>query len=654
MCGITGFISLKADSKADLTAAIERMTRRLSHRGPDDQGIFVDEKTGVAFGHRRLSIIDLSINGRQPMTSASGRFVMVYNGEIYNYQSLARELDQYGVAWKGYSDTEVLLAGFEIWGMEKTLRKTNGMFALALWDKEKRSLFLARDRMGQKPLYYGYHQNYFFFSSEIKALKAHPSFHPEISRDAVIRFLRFSYVPTPYSIYNGIHKLTPGTSVEIPFHCLNTQQIPPPQPYWDLKEIALAGIANPFSCSEDDMVERLDRVLTTAVSRRMISDVPLGAFLSGGIDSSLIVALMQQNSARQVKTFTIGFGEKEFNEADVARAVSQALKTDHTELYLTPGHALEAIPVLPGLFDEPFADSSQIPTFLVSKMTKSHVTVALSGDGGDEMFAGYNRHFWGRYLWEKLEWFPVWCRTLCSRLLKAVPAKTWNRWFDRLNHGLPGRYRQHQAGDKLFKLSQVMTASDRKEFYYLLTSCWKKPAAVVVNGNEPDHPANRFHDQPAISDFTQWMQYIDMQTYLCDDIMTKVDRSSMGNSLEARSPFLDPEVVAFSWQVPMALKISRTEGKILLKKLLGRYISNDLIDRPKKGFGVPIDDWLRGPLREWARDLLNPRRLSNQGMFQVGPIQTMWKDHLSGRNNYQYHLWNVLMYQAWAEYYGHG
>ncbi|MFH2058531.1 MAG: asparagine synthase (glutamine-hydrolyzing) [Pseudomonadota bacterium] len=648
MCGIAGYYT-QSSQMADSESVLRSMADQMIHRGPDDAGLWYDNLSGIGLAHRRLSIIDLSSEGHQPMHSISGRYTIVYNGEIYNFQDLRANKAFEDITWRGNSDTEVLLAAIETWGVEKTLDCLNGMFAFALWDHQERSLILARDPMGKKPLFYGFNNNVFFFASELKALKAHPKFKPDIDRNVVSLLLRHSYIPAPYSIYKGIHKLIAGTFCRIGLDDIRHHRLPEVKKYWDLNQIAVHGIENQFMGSHEDLENHLEGILAKAVSRRMISDVPLGAFLSGGIDSSLVVALMQKISAKPVKTFTIGFESKAYNEAESARQVAAHLGTDHTELFVTPEQALDVIPKLPRLFDEPFADSSQIPTYLVSKMTRNHVTVALSGDGGDEMFAGYNRHFWGRHLFEKMNLFPVSLRKTAAGLVKTLSPGKWNSIFSKLGSVLPEKYRQTMPGDKLAKLSEILTIKDRKQFYYHLTSWWKDPKSIMINAHEPKTVLNSFDDWVPMEDFTHLMQLMDMLTYLPDDILTKVDRSSMGASLEARAPFLDRDVVAFSWQIPLDTKISKHEGKIILKKLLYKYVPEQLVNRPKSGFGIPLDTWLRHELFEWASDLLSFDKLRRQGYFNPKLVSDAWSAHLSGKNNYQYHIWNILMFQAWLE-----
>ena len=655
MCGFAGFITRPNLKRECLESRVEAMNKTIAARGPDDAGVWVDPDAGIALGHRRLSIIDLSPMGRQPMVSRSGQYVIAFNGEIYNYQDLARILEKKGYSWRGHSDTEVLLAAFECWGIKETLEQCNGMFALALWDQKKRTIFLARDRMGQKPLYYGFNNGILFFGSQIKAFCAHPEFKPEIDPAVMPLFLKYSYIPTPYSIYKNIKKLSAAHFLEISRSDMAESSLKEETSYWNLAQVAEDGINHPMTGSEAQMMDSLEKILQESVSRRMLSDVPLGAFLSGGIDSSLIVALMQKNHRIPVKTFSIGFNEKGYDEAEQAKRVAHHLGTDHTELYATPKEAMDLIPDLPDLFDEPFADSSQIPVSLISLLTKKYVTVALSGDGGDELFAGYNRHFWGRSVWETMEQYPWFMKKGARYLMKALRPEQWDRLFDSGSRFVPEKFRQSNPGAKIAKLSGLITARTREEFYTLLTAWWPDPGSIILNKTQgqqaPQHGA-KSKDPANFSDFTQLMQYWDMQTYLCDDIMTKVDRTSMGASLEVRSPFLDHNVVAFSWRIPIQYKISKTQGKLILKNCLYRFLPPSLVDQPKKGFQIPLDQWLRGPLRQWAEEMLNPLRLKNQGFFNVKEVRELWGLHLSGKQNYQYQIWNILMFQAWVEAYG--
>lgn len=654
MCGITGFWDTSRQFSTDTMQAIaQKMSDTLRHRGPDDRGVWVDAEVGLALGHRRLAIVDLSPEGHQPMVSADGRYVIVFNGEIYNFLELRRQLERLGHRFRGHSDTEVMLASFSQWGLDRAIRHFNGMFAFALWDNREQILYLGRDRLGEKPLYYGWLGETFLFASELKALKAYPHFQAEINRDALALFVRYNYVPAPYSIYQGIYKLPPGQVLS----WNSSATHPNPIPYWSLRDVAQLGIANPFTGTTSEAVAKLEALLQDVIALRRVADVPLGAFLSGGIDSSTVVALMQAQSGQRVKTFTIGFYEDAYNEAQYAKAVAQHLGTDHTELYVTPKEAIAVIPKLPTLYDEPFADSSQIPTFLVSQLAKQHVTVSLSGDGGDELFAGYNRYFWGRSIWQQIGFFPQPWRQAAANVLTARSPQTWNRDFARIQPLLPTQLRQRLPGDKLHKLAEILPSASPEAMYQQLVSHWKVPESLVVGGTEPATVLTDLKQSVDLPDFTQWMMYLDSITYLPDDILTKVDRASMGLSLEARVPFLDPTVVEFAWQIPLSLKIHQGQSKWLLRQVLYKYVPPSLIERPKMGFGVPIDNWLRGELRDWAEALLSEERLREEGFFHPQPIRQKWEEHLASDSlgdsspyrNWQYHLWDILMFQAWLD-----
>lgn len=648
ICGLTGFFdATRQTALEELQATVLRMVNTLCHRGPDDGGAWVDEKAGIALGHRRLSIVDLSPEGHQPMHSEYGRYVVVFNGEIYNFLELRRELECLGHSFLGHSDTEVLLASVKQWGLWQAVERFVGMFAFALWDRREYVLYLVRDRLGIKPLYYGWMGKTFLFGSELKALRFHPDFNGKINRNALALYLRFCYIPAPYSIYEGIYKLPPGTILTL--HCADTGSDPTPIPYWSAREVAERGIAVPFTGSVDEAIEHLDSLLRNAIKLRMIADVPLGAFLSGGVDSSTVVALMQAQCSRPVKTFSIGFYEQGYNEANQAKAVAAHLGSDHTELYVTPEQAMAVIPKLPTLYDEPFSDSSQIPTFLVSEFARRKVTVSLSGDGGDEIFAGYNRYFWGRSIWHKIGWMPQNLRGIAAKALTILSPQAWEAVFSKLDPFLPEKIKQRTPGDKLHKLAEILAVENPDEMYRGLVSTWKEPADVVIDASElPAKLTERDH-LAYLPDFTQRMIYLDTVTYLPDDILTKVDRASMGVSLEARVPLLDHRVVEFAWRVPLSMKIRDGQGKWLLRQVLYRYVPRELIERPKTGFGVPIDRWLREPLRDWADDLLNSEGLKREGFFRPEPILKLWQEHLRGERNWQYCLWNVLMFQAWLE-----
>ena len=649
MCGLTGFfdtaVSLDCDTQRTI---VLRMASRLLHRGPDDSGEWTDEKTGIALGFRRLAIVDLSPAGHQPMVSASGRFVMAFNGEVYNFGAVRSELEAAGLApeFRGGSDTEVMLAAFEAWGLEESVRRFVGMFAFALWDRAERRLHLVRDRVGVKPLYYGWAGKTLLFGSELKALRAHPDFGGEIDRDALALMLRYDYIPAPYSIYRGYCKLPAGTILTLD---ADRGSHAAPVAYWSAKAVAEAGVRAPFRGSDAEAVEHLDELLRNSIGLRMIADVPLGVFLSGGVDSSVVVALMQAQSSRPVQSFTIGFREESYNEAHHARAVAQHLGTDHTELIVSPEEAIAVIPRLPTLFDEPFADPSQIPTFLVSQLARKSVTVSLSGDGGDELFGGYNRYFWGRSLWKRMSRIPRAARSAGAGLMNALPPAAWDSLFRLAGPLLPSGARQRNPGDKIAKLAEIMGADGPDALYLALVSHWKQPTQLVEGSQEPLTPFTDRTQWADLSDFTLRMMFLDTVSYLPDDILVKVDRASMGNSLEAREPLLDHRILEFAWQLPMEMKIRGGQGKWLLRQVLYKYVPQALIERPKTGFGVPIDEWLRGPLRDWAESLLAESSLKRQGVFHPPLIRKKWAEHLSGRHNWQYYLWNVLMVQAWLE-----
>ena len=647
MCGIAGFIdSTSSIQRNYLENKAQAMSEKLVHRGPDDGGVWVDEKVGVALSHRRLSILDLSPEGHQPMTSMSGRYVIAYNGEVYNFPELRSQLEERNIAFRGHSDTEVILAAIEEWGLEDAVKQFVGMFAFALWDKREQQLHLVRDRLGIKPLYYGWINGSFVFGSELKALKAFPGFGNPVNRDALALMMRHNYIPAPHCIYKDIYKLQPGHCLTAKAHHLREPVI---KSYWSAKSVVEKSIAEPFTGSDTEAVEQLDCLLRDAVGLRMVSDVPLGAFLSGGYDSTMVVAQMQAQSSQPVKTFSIGFHEQDHNEAHYAKKIARHLNTDHTELYVTPEDAMAVIPSLPTLYDEPFSDSSQIPTYLVSRMAKQYVTVSLSGDGGDELFGGYNRYFWGQRIWQKIGWMPTVMRSGLAGMIRSVSQQNWNRFFNVAGHVLPAKYRFSMAGDKLHKLAQVLTVESSGAFYQQLVSHWKNPTDLVLNSHEPITALTDQSQQASFTDFTQRMMYSDLVSYLPDDILTKVDRASMGVSLEARVPLIDHRVVEFAWRLPQHMKIRHGEGKWILRKVLDRYVPREMMERPKMGFGVPIGTWLRGPLKEWAEALLNETRLQQEGFFSPKPIRKKWLEHQSGKRDWHYYLWDVLMFQAWLE-----
>lgn len=648
MCGFAGILDLnRRTSQAALRAGVARMTATLRHRGPDDAGVWLDPAAGLALGHRRLSIVDLSPAGHQPMLSASGRYAIVFNGEIYNAPQLRRELDDVtagSIPFRGHSDTEVMLAAFAHWGVQPGLSRMNGMFAFALWDRHEQVLYLGRDRFGEKPLYYGWAGKTFLFGSELKALRSHPDLRGDINRGALALYLRHNCIPAPHSIYEGVYKLPPATILSV---SADADEAVVPQPYWSLQKVVERGAADPFAGSDRDALAEMETLLRDAVGVRMLADVPLGAFLSGGIDSSTVVALMQAQSDRPVRTFTIGSCEPDYNEAGHARAVAQHLGTDHTELYVSPAEAMEVVPRLPEIYDEPFADSSQIVTFLIARLARQHVTVCLSGDGGDEIFGGYNRHLWNGRIWNFIRWAPPALRAAVAHAIRRVPPQRWDAFFERLGHFLPRNAKHNQFGYKLHKFAGILPAANPREIYFALASHWMEPASVVAGAKEPETLLTRADAWSRSPDLSQQMMYLDAATYLPDDILTKVDRATMAVSLEARVPLLDHRVVEFAWRLPASMRIRNGQGKWILRRLLDRHVPQHLTERPKAGFGIPLDRWLRGPLREWAESLLDERRLRDEGFFNPQPIRKMWSEHLGGNHPWQYHLWDVLMFQAW-------
>ena len=648
MCGLAGFLGGGATQGGHgEEALLRRMADTIARRGPDDAGYWFDAEQRVGLGHRRLSIVDLSPAGHQPMHAASDRYVIVFNGEIYNHLLLREMLESVGrtPAWRGHSDTETLLAGFDAWGIRGTVERAIGMFAFAVWDRDACTLTLARDRLGEKPLYYGWQGDTFLFGSELKALRAHPAFQGMIDRGVLALLLRHNAIPAPYSIYRDVAKLPPGCLLTVSLH----RRTPELQRYWSGAHVAESGATHPFVGNAEQAVDELETLLKDAVHRQMMADVPLGAFLSGGVDSSTIVALMQAQSARPVKTFTIGFNEDSYNEAGHAQAVAAYLGTDHTELYVTPQQAMDVIPSLPTLYDEPFADSSQIPTFLVSQLARRHVTVSLSGDGGDELFCGYNRYLFAQLMWDRISTFPHFLRRGVAAGLTGVSPGAWNHAAGPLMKLAPQRLRHANIGGKLHKLAGVLETDSVDALYRSLTSHWSDPAAVMLDATEPLTLLTSATSELSGLDAVQRMMALDMLTYLPDDILVKVDRAAMGVSLETRMPFLDHRVVEFAWRLPQSLQLREGQTKWVLRQVLYRHVPRALIERPKMGFGVPIDAWLRGPLREWAEELLDESRLRTEGFFNPALIRQKWREHLSGQRNWQHHLWGVLMFQAWLE-----
>jgi asparagine synthase (glutamine-hydrolysing) len=669
MCGIAGFLDRSKTTHADsLTNIVGRMSETLRHRGPDDCGVWTDPVACVALGHRRLSILELSAAGHQPMLSRGGRYVVAFNGEIYNHLALREELTARVAAperpqfdpsypgeaaprvngdgrWRGHSDTETLLAAVEAWGVGEALKKFIGMFAFALWDRHDKVLYLARDRMGEKPLYYGWQGDAFLFGSELRAFKPHPNFIGEIDREALTLYLRFNYIPGPFTIYKGIKKLLPGTFMVLGAHGYGNH----PVSYWTARDAALLGQMQPFAGTDVEAVAALDALLRQAVAGQMVADVPLGAFLSGGFDSTAVVALMQAQSTQPIKTFTIGFNEANYNEAEHAKAVARHLGTDHAELYVTPEEAMAVIPKLPALYDEPFADSSQIPTFLVSQLARRYVKVSLSGDGGDELLGGYPRYFWGMRIQRKMRYLPRTVRLALAAALTVVPPHQWDALFRALDSVLPPRLRYAGPGDRVHMLASFLGAQRPEDIFFQLISHWKEPVRVVKGGMEPLTVLNDPAQLPRLRDFEHSMMYIDTVSYLPDDILVKVDRAAMGVSLESRVPLLDHRVVEFAWRLPLSMKIRDNQGKWVLRQMLHRYVPPEIMDRPKMGFGLPIDIWLRGPLKEWAESLIDRNRLEREGYFNPTLVWEKWTQHQSRRRNWAYYLWSILMFQAWKD-----
>jgi len=647
MCGICGFVDIaNLKDKLHRQRIISEMTNTLIHRGPDDYGYWHHPENGVSLGHRRLSVVDLSSHGHQPMISNNGRFVIIFNGEIYNHLSLRREIIKYGekVAWRGRSDTETLLACIEIWGIEKTIKRCTGMFAIAIFDIKENTLSLVRDRMGEKPLYYGFHNGNILFASELKAITKHPDFIPNIDRDALSLQFSYSYIPTPYSIYKDINKLKPGTILKVDLKKINIKKevFSEPKAYWSLAEISINAQKKIFTGGSDKAKDDLNELLSQSVNEQMEADVPIGAFLSGGIDSSLIVSIMQSQSSKPIDTFTIGFSEDGFNEAIFANKIAKYLGTNHTELYVTSQDALDVIQKLPKLYDEPFSDSSQIPAYLISGMTKKNVSVSLSGDAGDELFGGYNRYIWTNKIWSKIKFLPIPLRKLISNLLESIPPSKWDTFLKNIvDISTPG--------DKIHKLASVINAKSLEDCYFNLISHWNNSSNIVIGASNIIAPVMDKKNHLNLGSIEQNMMYLDSISYLPDDILTKVDRAAMSVSLETRVPFLNHHVVEFANHLPLSMKIKDGESKWILKQLLDQYIPRKLVERPKMGFGVPIDVWLRGPLRDWAESLLDESRLRQEGFLKYEPIRRKWSEHLSGKRNWQHHLWDILMFQAWLE-----
>jgi asparagine synthase (glutamine-hydrolysing) len=624
MCGITGFWKLPLESQESLAQCGHTMNETLRHRGPDDGGVWVDHSAGIVLANRRLAVVDLSPAGHQPMISHSGRYMIAYNGEIYNFLDIRRELESKGYSFAGHSDTEVLLEACALWGVDGAISRANGMFGFALWDRERRTLTLARDRIGIKPLFYGWCQSAFVFGSELKALHAFPRFSGKLDRNGLALYLRLGYIPAPHCIYEGVYKLAPGHVLTLSEPAQRTS----PRPYWSAKKIVEQGTQNRFSGNIKDAADEVEMLLRDSVRLRMLADVPVGAFLSGGIDSSLIVALMQAQTRSTVKTFTIGFTEASHNEAEYAEQIAQHLGTEHTALRLSPNDAHAIIPLLPTIFDEPFADPSQIPTYLVSQLARQTVTVSLSGDGGDELFGGYKEYLLGTRRWKLLRYLSPTVRSAISKGMKAATVR---------------------ADGIVRKIDLLLASTSPETVHRYHASQWMWPDDLVLGASEPATPftdAKQYID--TLSD-TERMMYTDLVTYLPEDILTKLDRASMAVSLEARVPLLDYRFVELIWRLPLDFKIHRGQGKRLLRSILARHVPPRLFDRAKMGFGLPLGDWLRGPLRPWAEGLLDATKLREGGVFNETPIRQAWMEHLHKKRNRAVELWGILMFQAWQQ-----
>ncbi|WP_396623777.1 asparagine synthase (glutamine-hydrolyzing) [Luteitalea sp.] len=646
MCGITGFWDTASATRDQVERRIAAMTTAIAHRGPDDDGAWWDGAGGPVLGFRRLAILDLSPAGHQPMASRSGRFTIAFNGEIYNYRDLKAELVAQGWIFRGGSDTEVILAAAEHWGVEGLWARLWGMFAIALWDAETRQLHLVRDRLGKKPLYFGRLGGVLLFGSELKALRAHPAWDAPIDRSALAAYFRYAYVPGDRTIHTGVSKVPAGGSVTFD----SPAGPPETRTYWSALEVAREGVAaRPARAEPRQAMDELEALLGDAVARRMIADVPLGAFLSGGIDSSLVTALMTRHASGRVRTFTIGFDEEGYDEAAAARAVADVLGTDHTEFRVTAEQARDVIPRLPRLYDEPFADSSQIPTFLVSELARQHVTVALSGDGGDEIFGGYLRYQFLPSTLARAAVVPGPFRRAAAAGMQACSPATWDRAFAAAASLLPRSARQARPGEKLHKLANVLAAASADEAYLRTVSTWPAPGHLVIDGSDPGATWDTAAVAASFPDTLDRLMALDTITYLPDDILVKVDRATMGVSLESRAPLLDHRVLAWAWRQPQSLKIADGRGKWLLREILARHVPRAVFERPKMGFAIPVGEWLRGPLRPWAEALLDPVRLRDEGYLRPEAVSAVWKAHLGGRGAHEAQLWSVLMFEAWLE-----
>ncbi len=654
MCGIAGFLERGANATpAAMRSAVKAMAQRLTHRGPDANGIWCDHQAGIALGFRRLAILDLTPTGNQPMASSDGRYTVVYNGEIYNYRELKATLEhEGGTRWRGTSDTEVMLEAFARWGIERTLKSLNGMFAIAIWDKRERTLSLARDRLGEKPLYYGWSGKSFLFGSELKALAAHPAWSGEIDRGAVSLLLRYDYIPGPHAIFENIAKLPPGHFLQIKVGVAVPGTVAPAQPYWSAAEAALRGLEAPFEGSEDEAVEALDALLRDAIALRLEADVPVGVFLSGGIDSATITGIAQAVSRRPVNTFSIGFEDPRFDEAPEAAAVAKHLGTDHTELTATEAEALATVPDLPVVYDEPFADISQIPTLMLSRLTRRHVTVGLSGDGGDELFCGYPRYRRAAREWQRIAGLPEALRRGAGGMARAVPAGALDAGLGWMTAIAGRRRRWGRPGSKLRWRLEGLASPGAMAVYRQQLTRWQGVERLVPGSQNYETAYDRGGPSDALGTVLDQAMYRDAIAYLPDDILVKVDRASMAASLEARAPLIDHRLVEFAWSLPASMKLRGGQSKWILRQVLKRYVPEGLTDRPKSGFDPPLGEWLRGSLRDWAEALLAPERLAREGFIDPRPVQRCWREHIGGGRNWRHELWGVLSFQAWLERWG--
>ena len=637
MCGFVGYFTNKRTNDA----LIYEMGKKIEHRGPDSFGIWKDIDINFQVCHRRLSILELSLHGAQPMTSINDKYILAFNGEIYNYKEVRKLLDQnnFDIIWNGNSDTEVLLNSIIYFGLDKTLNLIAGMFSFSLWDSENKELFLVRDRIGEKPLYYGWQNNTFFFTSELKALYSHTDFNKSINLQSVGTYFKYGYITSEESIYQGIYKIKPGTYLKIDFK--NNAQVS--KSYWELKNYIDVKNSKIIQKDKIEVIKDFNELLNKSIVDQMISDVPLGAFLSGGIDSSLVVAIMQNNSKIPIKTFTIGFENASYNEAHYAKKIAQYLKTDHTELYLSSADLVNNISFISKVYDEPFSDSSQIPTFLVSKLAKSKVTVSLSGDGGDELFAGYNRYTQVYKLWNIISFLPLNTRILISKLISSFSPKQFdffNKWLIKF---LPQKYKYNNIGDQILKVAKILSSKSEFEIYDNLVSI--NTSNNILNFNFT--PISNFDNDIQDIDFIHKMMYTDTLNYLPNDILVKVDRAAMANSLETRVPFLDHRIVEFAWSLPLQYKINDSSGKWILRKILEKHIPNEFIERPKMGFGIPLGELLRGPLKEWANSLITRENFNKHNLLKFDYVKHLWNEHTTGKRNLQHQIWSILIFQDW-------